>query len=50
MNQVLFNIGQIGVTPWKLVDYIGVALFSGRWFVQMIASRANGRLTLPRLF
>ncbi len=50
MNQVMFNIGQIGVTPWKLVGYIGVALFSGRWFVQMIASRANGRPTLPRLF
>lgn len=29
MNQVLFNIGQIGVTPWKLLGYIGVAFFQG---------------------
>ena len=50
MNEVLFNVGKIAVTPWKLVGYTGVALFSGRWFVQMIASKAKGHPTLPRMF
>ncbi len=50
MNQILFNLGQIGVTPWKLVGYAGVVMFSGRWFVQLYASRAKGRPTIPRLF
>lgn len=50
MDQVLFNISNIGVTPWKIVGYLGVALFSGRWFVQLYASRVNGRPTLPRIF
>jgi lipid-A-disaccharide synthase-like uncharacterized protein len=38
------------VTPWKLVGYVGVALFAGRWFVQLIASRKHGRPMMPALF
>jgi lipid-A-disaccharide synthase-like uncharacterized protein len=38
------------VTPWKLVGYLGVALFAGRWFVQLIASRRLGRPVMPALF
>ena len=29
---------------------IGVFLFAGRWFVQVIASKRSGRPTMPRLF
>jgi lipid-A-disaccharide synthase-like uncharacterized protein len=29
------------VTPWKLVGYLGVALFAGRWFVQLSSLRAG---------
>lgn len=34
----------------KLIGYLGVGLFAGRWFVQMLASRAKGKPVVPRLF
>lgn len=50
MNNLLCNCFGVVVTPWKLVGYIGVALFAGRWFVQLIASRKHGRPMMPALF
>lgn len=50
MNQVLIEYYGLVITPWKLVGYLGVVLFAGRWFVQLIASRMYGRPVLPRLF
>lgn len=35
------------VTPWKVVGFVGVALFTGRWFVQLYYSRKAGRPVLP---
>jgi lipid-A-disaccharide synthase-like uncharacterized protein len=35
MNHVLFTVFGFVVTPWKMVGYVGVVLFAGRWFVQM---------------
>lgn len=50
MDTVLVNLHGLVITPWKLVGYIGVALFAGRWFVQLYASRARGRPVVPRVF
>lgn len=54
MNYILFQLTVFGkdwvVTPWKLVGYLGVAIFAGRWFVQVIASHKAGKSYLPRLF
>ncbi len=50
MNEVLFHIHQIGVTPWKLIGYLGVLLFTSRWFVQMYATRKLRRVHMPRAF
>lgn len=50
MNEILLQAFGVTITPWKLIGYLGVALFAGRWFVQVIASRARGKPTLPRLF
>lgn len=50
MNEVLFVPFGIVVTPWKLIGYSGVLLFAGRWLVQLFASRATGKVTMPRLF
>ena len=50
MNEVLFHIHNIGVTPWKLVGYLGVLLFTSRWFVQMYATRKLKRVHMPRAF
>jgi undecaprenyl-diphosphatase len=54
MNEILLNF-QLGafnvvITPWKLVGYLGLALFTSRWVVQLVASRRAGRPTLPRAF
>jgi lipid-A-disaccharide synthase-like uncharacterized protein len=50
MTQVLLEVHGIVITPWKLVGYLGVGLFAGRWFVQMLASRLHGKPVLPRAF
>jgi lipid-A-disaccharide synthase-like uncharacterized protein len=50
LNTVLFNEFGVVVTPWKLVGYIGVLLFAGRWLVQVWASRRHGKPVMPSLF
>jgi lipid-A-disaccharide synthase-like uncharacterized protein len=50
MNEALFQIGHLVITPMKLVGYAGVVMFSGRWFVQMYASRKHKRPVIPRAF
>ena len=40
----------VTVTSWKLVGYLGVALFVGRWVVQMLASRRHGKPVMPQVF
>ena len=50
MNQVLTVMFGVTLTPWKLVGYLGVGLFAGRWFVQLAASKISGKPVLPTLF
>jgi lipid-A-disaccharide synthase-like uncharacterized protein len=50
MNKVWVVMFGVTVTPWKLIGYLGVFLFAGRWFVQLAASRALGKVVMPRLF
>lgn len=54
MNDIWFQFQFFGVpvvvTPWKFVGYLGVFLFASRWFVQFFASRAAGRVVMPRMF
>jgi lipid-A-disaccharide synthase-like uncharacterized protein len=50
VDTVIFQGLGVTITPWKLVGYLGVALFAGRWFVQVYFSRAKGRPVVPRLF
>jgi len=50
MNEVLIRVFGVTVTSWKLVGYLGVVLFAGRWFVQLAASKASGKPVMPRLF
>ena len=38
------------ITPWKIVGYVGVVLFAGRWFVQLWASGRSRKVVIPRLF
>lgn len=54
MNDQLAVVTLLGhtlvVTGWKLVGYAGILLFTGRWFVQLAASRAKQRPHVPPLF
>jgi lipid-A-disaccharide synthase-like uncharacterized protein len=50
MNDPLLVAFGITITAWKLVGYVGVALFAGRWFVQMFYSRRHGRPVVPTVF
>ena len=50
MNTVLAVAFGVTLTPWKLVGYLGVFLFAGRWFVQLYASRRHRQVVMPRAF
>ena len=50
MNTPIADLFDIVITPWKLVGYLGVFLFAGRWLVQMVATRKHGRPVFPGLF
>ena len=50
MNQPLLVALGVTLTPWKLVGYTGVALFGGRWFVQLYYSRKHRRPVVPTVF
>lgn len=50
MNIVLIQAAGLTITPWKLVGYLGILLFTGRWFVQLYASRKHGKPVMPRMF
>jgi lipid-A-disaccharide synthase-like uncharacterized protein len=47
---VILNAFGVVITPWKLVGYVGVLLFAGRWLVQVWASRRQGKPVMPALF
>lgn len=50
METILLQAFGVTITPWKLIGYLGVTLFAGRWFVQVIASRKHGKSVMPLLF
>jgi lipid-A-disaccharide synthase-like uncharacterized protein len=50
MHDVIGSILGVTLTPWKVVGYLGLTLFSCRWLVQLYSSRAEGRPTVPRMF
>ena len=50
MNEILHVGFGLTLTPWKLIGYLGVALFAGRWFVQMHYSRKHRRPVVPTVF
>lgn len=50
MDTVLVQALGVTITPWKLVGYFGVVLFSGRWLVQIYYSRRHQRSVMPPLF
>ena len=49
MNVIIGTLFGVVLTPWKIIGYVGVFMFAGRWFVQMLATRKQGRPVVPRL-
>ena len=50
MNTVIATVFGVVLTPWKLVGYLGVLMFAGRWVFQLAATRKHGKPTMPRIF
>ena len=50
MNTPIAYLFDVVVTPWKLVGYLGVFLFAGRWVVQIAATRKHGKPVFPGAF
>ena len=50
INEVLFHFNHVVITPWKLIGYIGVFLFTARWFVQFYATKKSKRVVMPMSF
>jgi lipid-A-disaccharide synthase-like uncharacterized protein len=50
MNDALFVWAGVIVTPWKVIGYAGILLFTSRWLVQLAASRSQGRSVVPKTF
>lgn len=50
MNEILGTLFGITLTPWKLVGFAGMFMFTGRWILQLVATRRLGRPAIPRAF
>ncbi len=50
MNEVLFHLHGLTITPWKLIGLAGTLLFTARWFVQLHATRKLRRVVMPMAF
>lgn len=52
MNTPLAWLEWTGVhmSPWKLIGLTGALLFGGRWVVQFVASKREGKPVMPRAF
>lgn len=47
---ILAALKAFELTPWKLVGFVGMALFTSRWFVQMYYTRKFRRVVMPMAF
>ena len=52
MNEQIVWLSGFGIhmTLWKLIGLTGALMFGGRWLVQFIASRRQGKPVIPRAF
>lgn len=50
MQHILQALLNFQITPWKAVGFLGMALFTSRWFVQVYATRKHKRVVMPLAF
>jgi lipid-A-disaccharide synthase-like uncharacterized protein len=50
MEHILHALANYQITPWKAVGYLGMVMFTSRWFLQLYATRKHKRVTVPLTF
>jgi len=50
LTHILHALMYFEFTTWKLVGYLGMVLFTSRWFVQMYYTRKHKRVVMPMAF
>lgn len=50
MSNILQALLDFQITPWKVVGFLGMAMFTSRWFVQVYATRKHKRVVMPLSF
>ncbi|MGH8182600.1 MAG: lipid-A-disaccharide synthase N-terminal domain-containing protein [Rhodanobacteraceae bacterium] len=50
MEHILHALTNYEITPWKVVGYLGMVLFTSRWFVQLYYTRKYKRVVMPLMF
>lgn len=50
MEHILHALTNFQITPWKAVGFLGTAMFTSRWFVQLYATRKHKRVVMPLAF
>ena len=50
LAHILHALQYFEFTTWKLVGYLGMVLFTSRWFVQMYYTRKHKRVVMPMAF
>jgi lipid-A-disaccharide synthase-like uncharacterized protein len=50
LHEIIHALLSYELTPWKIVGYVGMALFTSRWFVQLYYTRKYKRVVMPQAF
>ena len=50
MEHIVHSLLNFELTPWKVVGFLGTAVFASRWFVQLYATRKHRKIVMPMLF
>jgi lipid-A-disaccharide synthase-like uncharacterized protein len=50
LHAIIHALFTYELTPWKIVGYTGMALFTSRWFVQLYYTRKYKRVMMPQAF
>ncbi len=50
MDNVLFDIYKMNITPWQLVGFLGAMLFFARWIAQALYSYKYNKSLFPVSF
>jgi lipid-A-disaccharide synthase-like uncharacterized protein len=50
LQTIMHGLATYHLTPWKVVGYVGMVMFTSRWFVQLYATRKHKRVVMPLSF